>query len=303
LWLAPLLISAVPTTSALNSVNWFEEGVWSTVRNGQSIDIPYRLHVPDTTTTSPLPLLIWFHGLGECGTDNIGQLRHMDTLFKASQGNPGMIILIPQDPGSAISAGSDNGIPTDFVDAAHEIAEKICGSYPVDRDRIYVSGVSRGGSDCCKYGIRYAKEIAAIAPLAGSADTSGASSLVEMPVWAFHSANDDHYDASGAKAMVNAINQHGGAAFLTITAPNPKWAHDCWTAAFTEYDLLEWLRAQSRNEGAPLWHPEVDLTIKRNVAVWGVWLALVVVIGVLVRAEFRRRSLRGSTASQVAQAD
>lgn len=125
--------------------------------------------------------------------------------------------------------------------------------YPVDQGRIYVAGVSSGGSGCWEMALRYPKLFAAIAPMSSAGgDTSRASRLKNIPIWAFHNLDDDQTPPDGDKAMVATVNSADGDAYLTFP-PTPGWKHDSWTAAIKKYDILAWMLAQRC--GGPCWQP------------------------------------------------
>lgn len=254
------LVTAPP--SAARASQWFVSKEYRLGLNAGDGVMQYRLYIPpDASTDNKLPILLWFHGHGESGSDNVSQLRYMDTVFNALDGSPPMFILVPQQPAvdvGEVEATSDGRAPAtpdnvgdlDFLATVKEIVDQTIKNNPVDADRLYVSGISSGGRHAWDFACRYPGIIAALAPLASDGgDFNQVRKLAKIPIWAFHSENDLDLPSSGVRQTVAAIQASGGSARLTITPPNPAYTHDCWTTAFHDYDLATWLLWQKR--GAP----------------------------------------------------
>jgi predicted peptidase len=228
----------------------FDELQWRTQVTAENPAYRYRLFVP--TSASPdnkLPLLVWLHGYGEHGDDNIKQLTYMDMIFSNVNDDPPLFILVVQHPKDATWTSSNNSDAKEPLSIAYEIMQRTLADYPIDPDRVYLSGVSAGGSAAFELACRHPKTFAALAPLAsGGANVSRASRLVDIPIWAFHSSNDAGIPPDGVCEMVDAVNLVGGSAWLTMTDPNLTWSHDCWTVAFQDYKLMTWLLARRRGE-------------------------------------------------------
>jgi predicted peptidase len=67
--------------------------------------------------------------------------------------------------------------------------------------------------------------------------------MAKVPVWAFHSEDDNAVMVVRTRAMIKAMKDAGG---------NPKYTeytglgHNSWTKAYAEPELLPWLFAQHR---------------------------------------------------------
>lgn len=73
--------------------------------------------------------------------------------------------------------------------------DKVCGIYAIDRSRIYLSGLSDGGTFCYSRGFDYPNRFAAIAPIAGvlSPRTKAmlrAERAKSLPIHIVHGRND-----------------------------------------------------------------------------------------------------------------
>ena len=130
------------------------------------------------------------------------------------------------------------------TDKFDEILCGIVNKYPVNQDRVCLAGPSKGGSICWELSVFHPELFAAVVPMAGGrADTSRAFKLVNTPIWAFHSRDETYVPRAGTEEMVAAVKKAGGNIHLTLP---PSTSHDCWTTAFKQYNILEWLFAQRR---------------------------------------------------------
>ena len=126
----------------------------------------------------------------------------------------------------------------------NEIAELVTKGYPIAPDRVYAAGASHGGWVCLDAGMRRPDLFAAIVPMgSGGANVSRASELANTTIWAFHSRDDTFVPSTGDRELVAAVKRAGGNIGLTLI---PGDYHDCWTAAFRQYGVMDWMLDQSR---------------------------------------------------------
>ena len=113
----------------------------------------------------------------------------------------------------------------------------------IDVNRIYVSGVSRGGYGSWHFISLRPDLFAAAMPVCGGGDPKLASNIVDVDVWAFHGEDDINVPVSGSRDMIAAIKKSGG---------NPKYTefegagHDIWGYITKTPGVLEWLFEQRR---------------------------------------------------------
>lgn len=89
------------------------------------------------------------------------------------------------------------------------------------------------------------ERFAAIAPVCGGGIARTACKLKDIPVWAFHGAKDPVVRVEESKKMVDAVNDCGGNAKLTIY---PESGHDSWTETYNNPALYEWFLEHSLNK-------------------------------------------------------
>lgn len=212
----------------------------------------YRLFTPpEINKEMKYPLLVWFHGAGEGGSDNVKHLVHVDTaisVFESKQGPFPGFILAPQNPKRTPWFGGPNGrTEDDMLSITWRMVQSTIQAFPIDEDRIVVAGVSSGGNACWEMALRHPGQFAAIAPVAAAGgDKSRAGKLLGCPIWAFNNVYDKQAPIDGTRQMVAAVRAAGGRAKLTEVV---NIGHAVWIEALhNDSNLLEWLLARRRGE-------------------------------------------------------
>lgn len=265
----------------------------------------YQLFVPELSEeVGQLPLIVWLHGAGEWGDDNLKQLLHLDRIVftppRERERFPFFLLAVQCVPDNAAwTSGGDATV--DMIDVVVAIVEETLREYPIDPDRVSVSGVSAGGGGTWQIAMRYPEYFSAAAPMASSGAGGGSlKPLKGLPIWAFHSLKDQMTSIEGVRATVADLQSLGGEVTLTEVNVSPTsqlWEHDAWTEAFADYGLLDWLLAQRRGDAVltPEWH-----LAQRKYFNWEyVWPRAAFVLFLLVVAyacwqEQRRRARVGS---------
>jgi len=211
---------------------------------------PYRLFVPVTRPGEKYPLIVWLHGHGEAGSDNVMHLAWLGERMMLPPWRrerfPFSVLCVP----CPIENDYWNGYPTGTPEekrSGDAILSDVLQDFPVDQNRIYLSGVSSGGSGCWHYALQFPNRFAAVAPLAGGRVAGDYARLVDVPVWCFHSTHDTGSPVDGARQNVAELRAAGGQVKLTEI---DTVSHDCWTAAFGKHQLLDWMLAQRRGSPA-----------------------------------------------------
>jgi predicted peptidase len=182
------------------------------------------------------PLLVFLHGSGEAGRDLDRLLVNGPPKRIRAGADLPFVVASPQAP-VQLDHGTFDPVMLDGL--LDELLERL----PIDRDRVYLTGLSAGGIWTYGLATRRPERFAAIAPVCATWDPADACRLRDVPVWAFHGERDDVVPLAGGRAMVDAINACGGTARLTVYAGV---GHDAWTPAYDDPQLYEWLLAQRR---------------------------------------------------------
>jgi predicted peptidase len=191
----------------------------------------YLLYLPDGYGEKgrKWPLMLFLHGAGERG-DNLELVKVHGPPKLIKEGKKfEFIIVSPQCAEKQWWAGE--------TETLIALLDDIESKYDVDKDRIYLTGLSMGGFGSWTLGCSYPERFAAIAPICGGGDKLFAQRLKNVPVWAFHGAKDDVVPLERSKEMVDAINAAGGNAKLTVYA---EAGHDSWTQTYENPELYKW---------------------------------------------------------------
>lgn len=203
---------------------------------------PYLLALPEgyaTRRRRRWPLLVFFHGRGERGQDlALVKVHGPPKLIAAGQTFP-FIVVSPQC--------SDDDYWWNYVTLA-AFVDDIVRRFRVDRDRVYLTGLSMGGFATWALAQNAPGRYAAIAPICGGGDPRFAERLRDTPVWAFHGAKDPTIPAQRTREMIKGIRAAGGAPRLTIY---PNAGHDSWTKTYENPQLYAWLLSHRRRRPRP----------------------------------------------------
>jgi predicted peptidase len=193
--------------------------------------LQYLKYLPqnyEPAETENFPLMLFLHGGGEVG-DDIEQVKKHGPPKLVEQGKQfPFIIISPQNPENRLW---DDG-------ALKQLLDEIIASHRVDLQRIYLTGLSRGGFGTWRTAIQYPELFAAVVPICGGGTPSYASRLKDVPVWVFHGARDQVIPLSNSVEMVEAIQQAGGEVKLTVY---PEADHDSWTETYNNPEVYDWL--------------------------------------------------------------
>ena len=128
---------------------------------------PYRLYVPEGWEDASLPLVIWMHGAGERGDNNLAQIAAnrgaLNYVTARCQNEHPCFVLAPQ-----AQAGSNGGWNDPAVANIGNIVKKLIAEYNIDASRIYVTGCSMGGGGTKKMMQTYPDMVAAAVVIANS---------------------------------------------------------------------------------------------------------------------------------------
>jgi predicted peptidase len=223
-------------------------------------NLPYRLLKPDgyaKDSKECYPLVVFLHGGFGRGTDNQKQLRSgVDEFVKESTRKKHPCFLaVPQCPPDKLwfNVGPQDvrgnlplpKSPTEPSALVLDLIEALCNEFRIDKDRIYLTGLSMGGYGTWDLISRRPDLFAAAIPVAGGGDPAQAEKLAKLPIWAFHGAADPLVPVERARDMIAAIKKAGGA---------PKYteykgvSHDAWTPTYRDNAVLDWLFEQKKGK-------------------------------------------------------
>ncbi len=182
--------------------------------------LPYRLLAPQRIEPGRrYPLVVQFHNSGGIGTDNRAQIEK-DASARAwalpeVRADHPAFVLAPQF--SARSADYDNpktpraAFAAPQLSAALELIDRIAATHPVDRQRIYATGFSMGGSTAWLAALARPDFFAAAVPVGAIApERARAATLARLPILALHGDADTENPIASDREMIAAIRAAGG---------------------------------------------------------------------------------------------
>lgn len=227
-------------------------------------NIGYLEHLPSDydQSTDHYPVLIFLHGAGERGngTSDLSRVKKNGPPKYIENDHPmsftvdgreqSLIVVSPQ-------LRSDyNSWPGFYVDLVVEHVKK---TYRVDKDRIYLTGLSMGGGATWNYvsdKAEYAKKIAAIVPVCGhqSYNASKVGNIADnnVAVWALHGDADSNTPLRYSQDWVNGINNSASSQLAKLTVYSGASHSGAWQRGYKtghEYhnpNIYEWLLQQRR---------------------------------------------------------
>jgi predicted peptidase len=168
-----------------------------------TVVMPGRLYVPPEATTdshTPRPLIVFLHGSGEAGKDNTNQVNgNIDNLLAEAK-RRGAFLLAPQSP-------DEEWRDKDVTDNIMAMVDRAIAEQNVDRNRIYVTGLSSGGGGTYNLLSRFPGRFAAAVSISGDmpAPDFMAANLVETSICAFQSRDDDAVPVAEDRGVITGV--------------------------------------------------------------------------------------------------
>ena len=194
---------------------------------------------PKQDAAKSYPLVIFLHGRGSGGNDNEKQLGSGAKSFADPENfaKRPCFILVPQCPDDKIGwLGTTQDDLIKLINVAVE-------SLPVDKTRIYLTGLSMGGFGTWFAIAREPALFAAALPVCGGGDPATATAIRKVPIWAFHGAEDNVVPPSFSQKMVAALKKIDGNIKYTEL---PGVKHNAWDHVYANQEVHEWLFSQQQ---------------------------------------------------------
>ena len=196
--------------------------------DAKDVIIKYWLFLPaDYRDNDSVPLMLFLHGAGERG-DNLELVKKW-----------GPPKLVEKDPRFQFAVVSPQCRKNERWDVEQMVAlvKHLAGTYHIDRQRMYCTGLSMGGYGTWAITAKYPKLFAAAVPICGGGDPTQATALAKLPIWAFHGDKDTSVPLERSQVMVEAIRKAGGNVKLKIY---PGVGHNSWSQTYANPELYKW---------------------------------------------------------------
>jgi len=200
--------------------------------------LEYYLYYPEGYTENKddtFGLLLFLHGGGEAGGDLSEVKKHGPPKMMADGYPFPFLVLAPQNP---------NKRKWWNIAAVNQLLDTIVANNNVDKKRIYLTGLSRGGSAAWDLAVQYPDKWAALAVVCGMAPVPYAHWInKELPIWVFHGDEDPVIPVSESDQMVKKLKTMG---YPVQYTRYQGVGHNSWSRAYKNDELYTWMAKQQQ---------------------------------------------------------
>ncbi|MDO4430051.1 MAG: alpha/beta hydrolase-fold protein [Lonepinella koalarum] len=235
----------------------------------------YRLYSPLQKNGEKYPLVIFLHGSGQVGSDNLAHLLSSKGAIATLPYSPSFV-LAPQydqvfDPFDNAAKGQKGGIHWQTENRTNlvlkMIDETLKANPQIDTTRIYINGLSRGAEGGLNLLLARPTFFAGALLMSGreaytnewvdgNANKDNLSAIKNVPIWFFHSKEDKVSPVKGSRINYRILKEE-------LNAPNVKYTeftfeqagdngivnnnpHNTWDAVYNSPEVIGWLLQQKR---------------------------------------------------------
>lgn len=218
----------------------------------------YRLLRPESEKPGQqYPLVLFLHGAGERGNDNEKQLTHGGQMFlnPVNREKYPAFVLVPQCPEKdywAYASRPSSFVPSEMpvgqeitpvLRAVKELLDTYLDLPSVDRNRVYVVGLSMGGMATYDLAIRFPDIFAAAVPICGTVNPGRLADAVSVRFRIFHGDADNVVPVEGSREAYKALKKLGAEVeYVEFPGCN----HGSWNPTFNYPGFMEWLFASRK---------------------------------------------------------
>lgn len=201
--------------------------------------LPYQflVHYPEGYKENPnkkYPLLMFLHGRSISGTD-LEKVKRYGVIYEILRGlKVDFIVVAPQ-----CQNGWDNSKLIEVLDYAEN-------TYQVDKNKVYLTGMSMGGYGAWYLAGAHPKRFAAVAPVCGGGKLNDAQNLKDLPHWVHHGVKDIPVPFSESDKMVKAIRAAGNKKVEFSVYKD--WGHSELVVVFSKKELYDWFLKYDKAE-------------------------------------------------------
>ena len=190
------------------------------------------------------PVILFLHGAGERGDNGLDQLMVGlgPAIWKRKPNFP-FVVVIPQ-----CEVGSSWQVESPDAQRALAMLKLAQAEFDTDPDRVYLTGLSMGGSGTWSIAMKDPAPWAAIVPMCARGDLTQAQKLADarLPVWNFCGDKDQAATVANSRDLQAALAKAGAGERARYTE-YPGVGHNCWDNAYGTDEVYTWLLAHSRN--------------------------------------------------------
>lgn len=194
----------------------------------------YGLYVPENYTPSRhWPVIVCLHGAYGHGHE------YLWTWLRVARSH-GCVILAPKSRGQTWSLTQ----PSVDIDSIQAMLAALVARYQIDTRRIFLSGLSDGGSFAYVFGLSCPSLFAGVAPIAAVLHPAADPLLrkkqgLELPLFVVHGAQDFIFDVRAVRSQVGLLEKLG---YRITYTELPHWGH-AYTNNINQQLVWPWFAA------------------------------------------------------------
>lgn len=219
----------------------------------------YRLLVPQKgLSVKKYPLVIFLHGAGHRGKNNIDQLLYGGQMWlnPLNRSKFPAYVIFPQCPLDCFGAYPEwpqsfspyqmplNPSPTSFIKSLKDLIDSWLLHPSIDKKRIYLVGLSMGAMAVYDLTVRYPEIFSAAVAICGTVNPKRLTvALKPVAFRIFHGDADDVVPVEGSRVAFQFLDS------LNVDVQYTEFVgckHNSWDSAFNQPDFMSWLFEQSR---------------------------------------------------------
>jgi predicted esterase len=208
----------------------------------EAAGLDFLLYIPEEYGADPQrnwPLILFLHGGPEGLPHRDLVARTILPAFLQTEADFPFIVASPYRDQQCYECWDQDQV----VQPLFRLLEEIQSLYAVDASRVYLSGDSAGANGVWMIALDHPERFAALVPVAGYwgypfAVADNICDLKDVPVWAFHGANDETIPLDAEQGLVEALQACGGTAQITVL---PDTGHDVDPQQVYTEELTAWL--------------------------------------------------------------
>lgn len=185
--------------------------------NGRSktVALPYLLYVPeDYDENQQYPFILFMHGVGETGP-RLDFLKDQVIAKLIEDGEDYPFIIASPHLNYNQFWDQETKMVASFI-------AQLQSEFPIDPDRIYITGLSLGGSGAWHFALSYPEVPAAVVSMAGfyhyGSDVvpNNICNVASIPFWVFHGGQDETAPLAWEQSLVDALIECGAEVQFTV---------------------------------------------------------------------------------------
>jgi predicted esterase len=199
--ISSMFVALAAATGGANAANVADFSDYSLQNSAGQVILPGRLFIPPEAASDPTPrpLMVFLHGGGAIGTDNLAQLSHVPDPMLDEANQRGAFLYAPQ--------ATTTWANITLVDRAMTMINRAVTDLHADANRLYAAGYSNGGGGTWNLLSRNRDKFAAAITVSAVAPAGAfnAANLLKTAIIAVHARDDATVPVARTREVISGI--------------------------------------------------------------------------------------------------